>query len=186
MKTATVRDLRNHYTKVLRWVSAGEGVLITQRVIVPLWFAPGLPDPRVQSADEGIRQGLRMKGAAADLIKNMPPGSTFHPVAKVPAATGRCLVYWRWRQLQVMKEFLELTDSRLEAIEPWWKRCLLLCTFLVVCSKIGDWLWGESTHLSSYFWTGGMFGPVTYVLFGPLQLFSIISTGFMAYRFLHA
>ncbi len=31
MKTATVRDLRNRYTTVLRWVSAGEDVLITQR-----------------------------------------------------------------------------------------------------------------------------------------------------------
>ena len=31
MKTATVRDLRNHYTSVLRWVMAGEDVLITQR-----------------------------------------------------------------------------------------------------------------------------------------------------------
>ena len=31
MKTATVRDLRNHYTSLLRWVSAGEEVLITQR-----------------------------------------------------------------------------------------------------------------------------------------------------------
>ena len=34
MKTATVRDLRNRYTSVLRWVSAGEDVLITQRGIV--------------------------------------------------------------------------------------------------------------------------------------------------------
>ena len=31
MKTATVRDLRNRYTSVLRWVSAGEDVIITQR-----------------------------------------------------------------------------------------------------------------------------------------------------------
>ncbi len=31
MKTATVRDLRNNYTSVLRWVSAGEDVLITRR-----------------------------------------------------------------------------------------------------------------------------------------------------------
>ena len=89
-------------------------------------------------------------------------------------------------QLRVMKQFLELTGAKLEAIGPWWKRVLFLCSFLVVCSQIGDWLWGESTHLSSYFWTGGMFGPVTYVLFGPLQLFSIISTGFIGYRFLHA
>ena len=31
MKTATVRDLRNHYTSLLRWISAGEEILITQR-----------------------------------------------------------------------------------------------------------------------------------------------------------
>ncbi len=31
MKTATVRDLRNHYTSLLGWISAGEEVVITQR-----------------------------------------------------------------------------------------------------------------------------------------------------------
>jgi antitoxin (DNA-binding transcriptional repressor) of toxin-antitoxin stability system len=31
MKPATVGDLRNRYTSVLRWISAGEEVLITQR-----------------------------------------------------------------------------------------------------------------------------------------------------------
>lgn len=31
MRTATVRDLRNHYTSLLSWVSAGEEVIITQR-----------------------------------------------------------------------------------------------------------------------------------------------------------
>ena len=31
MKTATVRDLRNHYRSLLRWVAAGEEVLITRR-----------------------------------------------------------------------------------------------------------------------------------------------------------
>ena len=31
MKTATVRDLRNHYTSLLRWIAAGEEVLITQK-----------------------------------------------------------------------------------------------------------------------------------------------------------
>lgn len=40
MKTATVRDLRNHYTSVLRWVSAGEDVLITQRGIVIARLSP--------------------------------------------------------------------------------------------------------------------------------------------------
>lgn len=40
MKTATVRDLRNHYTSVLRWVSAGEDVLITQRGVVIARLSP--------------------------------------------------------------------------------------------------------------------------------------------------
>jgi prevent-host-death family protein len=31
MKTATVRQLRNEYTKLLRWVAAGEEVIITRR-----------------------------------------------------------------------------------------------------------------------------------------------------------
>lgn len=31
MRTATVRDLRNHYTSLLSWVRAGEEIVITQR-----------------------------------------------------------------------------------------------------------------------------------------------------------
>ena len=31
MKTATVRDLRNHYTQLLEWIGAGEEIVITQR-----------------------------------------------------------------------------------------------------------------------------------------------------------
>jgi prevent-host-death family protein len=31
MKTATVRDLRNHYMGILKWISSGEVVQITQR-----------------------------------------------------------------------------------------------------------------------------------------------------------
>lgn len=31
MKTASVRELRNNYTSVLRWIGAGEEVIITQR-----------------------------------------------------------------------------------------------------------------------------------------------------------
>ena len=31
MKTATVRDLRNHYTRLLNWIGAGEEIVITQR-----------------------------------------------------------------------------------------------------------------------------------------------------------
>ncbi|MFT5469984.1 MAG: prevent-host-death family protein [Verrucomicrobiales bacterium] len=31
MKTATVRDLRNRYTDLLAWISAGEEIVITRR-----------------------------------------------------------------------------------------------------------------------------------------------------------
>ena len=44
MKTATVRDLRNHYTSLLRWIAAGEEVLITQRGLAVARLLPTLPD----------------------------------------------------------------------------------------------------------------------------------------------
>ena len=31
MKTATVRDLRNHYSQLLAWIAVGEEITITQR-----------------------------------------------------------------------------------------------------------------------------------------------------------
>jgi len=31
MKTATVRDLRNRYTRLLSWIGAGEEIVITRR-----------------------------------------------------------------------------------------------------------------------------------------------------------
>lgn len=31
MRTATVRDLRNRYTSLLRWIRAGEEIVITRR-----------------------------------------------------------------------------------------------------------------------------------------------------------
>ena len=40
MKTASVRDLRNNYTSVLRWISAGEDVLITRRGAVIARLSP--------------------------------------------------------------------------------------------------------------------------------------------------
>lgn len=40
MKTATVRDLRNRYTSLLRWISAGEEVLITRKGVVIAKLSP--------------------------------------------------------------------------------------------------------------------------------------------------
>lgn len=44
MKTATVRDLRNHYTSLLRWIAAGEEVLITQKGTVVARLLPAGPE----------------------------------------------------------------------------------------------------------------------------------------------
>jgi antitoxin (DNA-binding transcriptional repressor) of toxin-antitoxin stability system len=40
MKTATVRDLRNRYSAVLKWIEAGEEVSITRRGVVIARLVP--------------------------------------------------------------------------------------------------------------------------------------------------
>ena len=44
MKTATVRDLRNHYTGILRWIASGEVVQIIQRGKPVARLVPEIPD----------------------------------------------------------------------------------------------------------------------------------------------
>ncbi len=46
MKMATVRDLRNHYSRLLAWIAAGEEITITQRgkPVARLSPAPALGD----------------------------------------------------------------------------------------------------------------------------------------------
>ena len=46
MKTATVRDLRNHYTGLLRWIAAGEEIVITRRGKPLARLIPEKPVPR--------------------------------------------------------------------------------------------------------------------------------------------
>ncbi|CAN5905273.1 hypothetical protein BH11VER1_BH11VER1_07030 [soil metagenome] len=48
MKTATVRDLRNHYTQLLSWIAAGEEIIITQR---GKSIARLCPEPRATVTD---------------------------------------------------------------------------------------------------------------------------------------
>lgn len=47
MKTTTVRELRNNYSKVLKWVSKGEEVEVTRRGKI---VARVVPPPQVQAA----------------------------------------------------------------------------------------------------------------------------------------
>lgn len=45
MKTASVRDLRNQYASLLRWVRDGEEVVITRRGIAVARLIPERPKP---------------------------------------------------------------------------------------------------------------------------------------------
>ena len=46
MKTATVRDLRNHFADVAKWIECGEPVAITRNGIVFATLAPAKPEKR--------------------------------------------------------------------------------------------------------------------------------------------
>jgi antitoxin (DNA-binding transcriptional repressor) of toxin-antitoxin stability system len=46
MKTATVRELRNHYTSVMKWIEAGEEVKISKRGKVIARLVPEKPKAR--------------------------------------------------------------------------------------------------------------------------------------------
>jgi prevent-host-death family protein len=43
MKTATVRELRNRYTQLLKWLEAGEEIVITRRGVTVARLVPERP-----------------------------------------------------------------------------------------------------------------------------------------------
>ena len=77
MKTATVRDLRNRYTSLLRWISAGEEILITQRGVVVARLSPetartagavdwaDAPEVRRDRSHEGVLSAAQSKALIA-------------------------------------------------------------------------------------------------------------------------
>lgn len=78
MKTASVRDLRNHYSKLLEWLAAGEEISITQRgnaiarlVPEPSIGDAGTVDWSLSSAVARDRSGESLLTAkeSAELIK---------------------------------------------------------------------------------------------------------------------
>jgi prevent-host-death family protein len=48
MKSTTVRELRNNYSKVLKWVSKGEEVEVTRRGKVVAKVIPPIPPSRAE------------------------------------------------------------------------------------------------------------------------------------------
>lgn len=46
MKRTTIRDFRNHYSRVLKWVAAGEEVEVTRRGIVVAKVIPAAPSTK--------------------------------------------------------------------------------------------------------------------------------------------
>jgi len=74
MRTATVRDLRNRYTSLLRWIRAGEEIVITRRGKPIARLIPEVPEtphavdwsqsPAVQRDRSGSRQLSAEESAA--------------------------------------------------------------------------------------------------------------------------
>jgi antitoxin (DNA-binding transcriptional repressor) of toxin-antitoxin stability system len=54
MKTATVRDLRNHFADVAKWIASGEQVKITRNGVAFATLAPAKPQRR-RKADWAMR-----------------------------------------------------------------------------------------------------------------------------------
>jgi antitoxin (DNA-binding transcriptional repressor) of toxin-antitoxin stability system len=46
MKTATVRDLRNHFPELAKWIESGEQVTITRNGVAFATLAPARPQKR--------------------------------------------------------------------------------------------------------------------------------------------
>jgi prevent-host-death family protein len=46
MKTATVRELRNRYTQLLKWLEAGEEIVITRRGVTVARLVPEGPQTK--------------------------------------------------------------------------------------------------------------------------------------------
>ena len=64
MKTATVRELRNRYTQLLKWLDAGEEIKITRRGIVIARLVPeNAATPR---RDTDWRHECRLRSRAAE------------------------------------------------------------------------------------------------------------------------
>jgi antitoxin (DNA-binding transcriptional repressor) of toxin-antitoxin stability system len=56
MKTATVRDLRNHFSRIAKWLRNGDEVLITMRGKAIGRIVPELaPQPRITMPDFAAR-----------------------------------------------------------------------------------------------------------------------------------
>lgn len=58
MKTATVRELRNNYAKVLKWVSSGQEVQVTRRGKVVAKVVPA--GPTAETVDWSQSAALRV------------------------------------------------------------------------------------------------------------------------------
>lgn len=60
MKTTTVRELRNHYAQVLKWVSSGQEVAVTRRGKVVAKVVP--PQETALRVDWSQSAALRVTG----------------------------------------------------------------------------------------------------------------------------
>jgi len=67
MKTATVRELRNHYSRLMRWVAAGEEVTISRHGKIVARLVPD-SDRKLRRVDWSTSAALTMDKSALPLL----------------------------------------------------------------------------------------------------------------------
>ena len=67
MKTATVRELRNHYSRLLRWLEAGEEIAISQRGCIVARLVPEKRRP-LRKVDWSTSAALRRDRSGARVL----------------------------------------------------------------------------------------------------------------------
>ena len=72
MKSTTVRELRNNYSRVLKWVSKGEEVEVTRRGKVVAKVIPPMPASPSETANRADVAGKRGRGPSTYDVKCQP------------------------------------------------------------------------------------------------------------------
>ena len=77
MKTATVRELRNRYTSLLRWIGAGEEIVITRRGRAIARLVPE-PAPVAETIDWSASPAVRRDRSKSRVLTAREAATLIH------------------------------------------------------------------------------------------------------------
>ena len=77
MKTATVRELRNRYTSLLRWIGAGEEIVITRRGRAIARLVPE-PSPVVDKVNWSASPAVRRDRSKSRVLSASESATIIH------------------------------------------------------------------------------------------------------------